>query len=306
MIQIRVAGAARPREENPMNPSLWLLTHADDAQFALFAGAFALVAVAERAFSYRALAPERRKRWTTNLGLTALNVFALGVLPMSFVAAAHVAEQKDVGLLHTFALAPALFVASNLLLRGFVSFVTHLLMHKVPLFWRVHRVHHLDTDLDVSTTVRFHPLEFVIGLAIGLPFVVGFGLSPWLLALYELCDIVVTLFSHADLRLPPLVERLLRPFVVTPGLHRVHHSTHPDETDSNFSAVFPIWDIVFGTFRATTRDDPRSMPLGLEEVRGPRAQNLGWLLTVPFRSALGGPAQRGLARLGETTGLGVP
>lgn len=270
-----------------MNVSQWLMIHGESAQFALFGGGFLLLAVAERVWSHRAKAPERRKRWTTNLGLTAANVVALGALPTSFLVATTLAEQKEVGLLHAIALPPFLMVIANLLLRGFISFITHLLMHKVPLLWRVHRVHHLDTDMDVSTTVRFHPLEFLIGLGIGLPFVIGFGLSPWVLAAYELCDVVVTLFSHADLRLPRLVERVVRPFVVTPGLHRVHHSTHPDETDSNFSAVFPIWDMVFGTYRTATREDPRSMPLGLEEVRGPRAQSFFWLLSVPFRREFG-------------------
>jgi sterol desaturase/sphingolipid hydroxylase (fatty acid hydroxylase superfamily) len=159
--------------------------------------------------------------------------------------------------------------------------------------------------MDISTTVRFHPLEFFIGLAVGLPFVIGFGLSPWVLAVYELCDVLVTLFSHADLRLPPLVERVLRPFVVTPGLHRVHHSTHPDETDSNFSAVFPIWDIVFGTYQTGTREDPKTMPLGLEEVRGPRAQSLAWLLTVPFRADIGDTAKPRVRAFDERARLGA-
>jgi sterol desaturase/sphingolipid hydroxylase (fatty acid hydroxylase superfamily) len=289
-----------------MTPFEWMMTHGDDAQLPLFGGAFSLLAVAERIASYRKAPPERRRRWTANLGLTALNVVALGALPTSFVAAAVLAEQKQIGMLHSLALASPLLIAANLLLRGFISFITHLLMHKVPLFWRVHRVHHLDTDMDVSTTVRFHPLEFFIGLAIGLPFVLAFGLSPWVLALYELLDIVVTLFSHADLRLPPRVERILRPFVVTPGLHRVHHSTRPEETDKNFSAVFPIWDIVFGTYRTSTQGDPRTMPLGLAEVRGLRAQRLGWLLTVPFRGELGDEAMPPGRKLDEHAELGVP
>jgi sterol desaturase/sphingolipid hydroxylase (fatty acid hydroxylase superfamily) len=147
----------------------------------------------------------------------------------------------------------------------------------------VHRVHHTDVELDVSTTVRFHPLEFPIGLAIGLPLVLTLGLPPWVLLAYECLDVVITVFSHANVDLPRPLERALRFVVVTPGLHRIHHSVDPVETDSNFSAVFPLWDLVFGTLRTSTRVDPAAMPLGLHEIRDGRGLSLAWLLTAPFR-----------------------
>jgi sterol desaturase/sphingolipid hydroxylase (fatty acid hydroxylase superfamily) len=173
-----------------------------------------------------------------------------------------------------------------LLARGFISFFTHYLMHKVPLLWRLHRVHHLDTELDVSTTVRFHPFEFLAALIPGVPLVVAFGMSPWVLMLYEILDAVVTLFSHANIRLPESLDRLLRYVIVTPDLHRVHHSSWQTETDSNFSAVFPIWDIVFKTFRTETRVSHETMELGLEEVRDERANRFLWLLGSPFLGRL--------------------
>ncbi|HEX6766843.1 MAG TPA: sterol desaturase family protein [Polyangiaceae bacterium] len=288
-----------------MNLSQWLEAHGDDAQFALFAAGFVAFAVLERALAHRTMPQERRTRWPANLGLTLLNVVALGLMPASFVGIARLAEGKDIGLLHSVALAPWLIVVATLLLRGFVSFITHLLMHKVPLLWRVHRVHHTDTQMDVSTTVRFHPLEFFIGLGIGLPFVLALGLSPWVLALYELFDIVVTLFSHANLRLPARFERVLGLFLVTPGLHRVHHSTHPDETDSNFGAVFPLWDMVFGTYRTTTREESATMPFGLAEARGTRTQSIPWLLAVPFRSDIA-DRETEARTLGEHVPAGAP
>ena len=155
-------------------------------------------------------------------------------------------------------------------------------MHKVSWFWRLHRVHHLDTELDVSTTVRFHPLEFAVALLIGIPLVLVFGLTLWILLLYELLDAVVTLFSHANIRLPMAVDRVLRFIIVTPDLHRIHHSSWQPETDSNFSAVFPIWDIVFGTFRTQTRAPQETMELGLEEIRDERANRMMWLLASPL------------------------
>lgn len=269
-----------------MSTSEWIQVYGGDLQVALFFGLFILLAVAERLIPKRPGGLGRRGRWPTNVGLTVLNLIVLGALPVSFIAAAQWAQTQGWGVLHLIALPLSLAVLVNLLLRGLLSFVTHLLMHKVPILWRIHRVHHLDTEMDVSTTVRFHPIEFIISLCIGIPFVVMFGLSPWMLVLYELFDVCVTLWSHSNLRLPAGVDRLLRYLVVTPNLHRIHHSTWQPETDSNFSAVFPIWDIVFGTFRPTARMDHDIMPLGLEEIRGSRANQLSWLLASPFYAEL--------------------
>ena len=153
---------------------------------------------------------------------------------------------------------------------------------KVPLLWRVHGVHHTDTELDVSTTVRFHPLEFPISLAIGLPWVLALGFSPWVLVVYELLDVVITLVSHSNVSFPTWLERPLRYLVVTPDLHRIHHSTRPEESDSNYGAVFPAWDLFFGTFRTQTHGPAQEFPLGLENVRDQRTQSLPWLLGMPF------------------------
>ncbi len=225
-------------------------------------------------------------RWLANIGLTALNLVLLGALPLSFISAAQWASIEGWGLLNLIALPLPLAVVANLLLRGFISFFTHFLAHKIPMLWRIHRVHHLDTEMDVSTIVRFHPMEFVVNLAIGIPLVVGFGFSPWMLVLYEVVDVCVTLWSHSNVKLPAAVDGVLRYLVVTPDLHRIHHSTWQPETDSNFSAVFPIWDMIFGTFRSTPRTDHHIMPLGLEEIRGSRANRMLWLLVSPLHGNL--------------------
>src|SRR6185295_16050267 len=210
--------------------------------------------------------------------LTFLNLAAMSVLPISLIGTALWAEARGFGLLHHVHLPTAAAIVVTLLVRGFISFFTHYLNHVVPLFWRIHRVHHLDTELDVSSTVRFHPLEFVIALLPGVPIVLAFGLSPWVLMFYELLDVVVTLWSHANMRLAGRVDRALRYIIVTPDLHRVHHSTWRPETNSNFGAVFPIWDVIFGTFRAAPRDGHEGMRLGLDEVRGADAHRPLWLL----------------------------
>jgi len=269
-----------------VNLSEWLLANGGELQIGLFFGLFALFAGAERIVPQRLGHPKRRARWPANIGLTALNLVLLGALPLSFISAAQWAAIQGWGLLDLIALPLPLAVVANLLLRGFISFVTHFLAHKIPILWRIHRVHHLDTEMDVSTTVRIHPMEFVVNLAIGIPLVVGFGFSPWMLVLYEVLDVCVTLWSHSNVKLPAVVDGVLRYLVVTPDLHRIHHSTWQPETDSNFSAVFPIWDIIFCTFRPTPRTDHHVMPLGLEEVRGSRANRLLWLLVSPLYGTL--------------------
>jgi sterol desaturase/sphingolipid hydroxylase (fatty acid hydroxylase superfamily) len=268
----------------------WLRSNADVLQFGLFAGLFLVLGAAERLVPRRRGDARRRARWPANLGLTLLALIALSILPalvpVSFIAAADWAQQRGWGLLNALALPALPALVATLLLRGFISWLTHLLMHKTPALWRVHRVHHLDTVLDVTTTVRFHPAEFLINLPIGVVLVVAFGLSPVPLLVYELLDVAVTLFSHANLRLPERVDRVLRRVIVTPDLHRIHHSSWQPETDSNFSAVFPVWDMLLGTYRGSARDGHDAMELGLTEARAPRADRLLWLLASPLRRDL--------------------
>jgi sterol desaturase/sphingolipid hydroxylase (fatty acid hydroxylase superfamily) len=264
----------------------WILGHGDALQIALFFALLPALAILERIAPRRAGPLERRTRWPTNFFLTALNLLALGVVPVSLLTAALWAQQHGWGLLNRVTLPIPALVVVTLLVRGFISFFTHYLMHHVPAFWRVHRVHHLDTELDVTTTVRFHPLEFFVGVLPGLPIVVAAGLTPWVLVLYELIDVVVTLWTHSNLRVPAWLDRWLRYVVVTPDLHRIHHSAWVSETNSNFGAVFPIWDLVFRTFRATSRDGHEAMRLGLDEVRGREAHRPLWLLGSILRGPL--------------------
>jgi sterol desaturase/sphingolipid hydroxylase (fatty acid hydroxylase superfamily) len=275
----------------------WVNANAERAQMLLFLVLFVLFALAEAVEPRRPGPMRRRARWGANLALTALNVAVLPLLPVSFLGVALWAGEHRFGLLNQLTLSTGWLVVATLLGRGFISFATHYLMHKVALLWRFHRVHHLDTELDVSTTVRFHPAELFLGLVPGVPLVALLGLTPWVLLLYEVLDAGVNVLSHANVALPRRLERVLRYVIVTPDLHRVHHSSWQTETDSNFGAVFPVWDLVFGTFRATTRQPQESMELGLEEVRDERASRLGWLLVSPAlrlgprrqRSGAGGP-----------------
>ena len=262
-----------------------MLNVGGDLQVYLFFGCLPLLIILERLIPKRRPTTPQIRRLRTNVALTAIVILTLPLVPVSFITAAFWAETYGIGLLHSFEVeAPmGVIVLVTLAVRSFVSFGTHYLNHKVPLLWRFHRVHHFDTELDVSSTVRFHPVEMPLSMLIGLPLVIACGLSPWVLVLYELFDVVVTLFSHSNVRVAPKLNRWLRYVIVTPDLHRVHHSVDVAETDSNFSAVFPVWDIIFGTFRTETRDEQETMRLGIEDVAERDASSLGWLLVSPFR-----------------------
>jgi sterol desaturase/sphingolipid hydroxylase (fatty acid hydroxylase superfamily) len=267
----------------------WMLNYGEDLQVGLFVGALACFVVIERVWPRRRPAV-KKGRITTNALLTATAILTLPLVPVSLIAAAFWAEAEGWGLLNNLPVALPLWLLAfvTLLLRGFISFATHYLNHKIPVLWRIHRVHHMDTALDVSSTVRFHPLEMPLSAAISVPMVIALGLPPWLLLVYELFDVLITLFSHSNTRLPQGLEPWLRYVIVTPGLHTVHHSSNPEDTDSNFSAVFPVWDVLFRTFR-TEPHEP--LELGLREYRGDEVDRFGWLLISPFQRArkLGAP-----------------
>jgi len=261
-----------------------MLLHGADLQVWLFFTFLLVFLFVERLAPRRQVPRNQRSRWTTNATLTLIAIAVLPLLPVTFITVGAWAESHQLGLLNNIpGESPIWLIAiATLIFRGFISFLTHWLNHKVPVLWRLHRVHHMDTELDVSSTVRFHPLEMPVSMLIGLPLIVLFGLSPWALLFYELFDATVVVFSHSNLKIPKKLDRVLRYFIVTPDLHKVHHSSYQPETDSNFSAVFPIWDIVFGTFRTETKQPIPTMDLGLTEVGPEQAEDLRWLLLSPL------------------------
>lgn len=251
-------------------------------QYAAFFGMFALFAVLERLAPRDASPQLRLGRWPANVVLTVLTIVMMSALPVGIVAVADWAKAERIGLLHAAEVSPLAAFAIGFLGRAFLSWGTHYLNHKVPVLWAIHRVHHVDTHLDVSTTVRFHPLEFVVTTPLTLAGVVALGAPPVAILIYELLDASVTVFSHANVRLPWWVDRPLSLFIVTPDVHRVHHSSYQPETDSNFGAVLTIWDRVLGTYR---RKDTAALAVqenGLSEVQDGRSRNILWLLILPF------------------------
>jgi sterol desaturase/sphingolipid hydroxylase (fatty acid hydroxylase superfamily) len=259
-------------------------------QYLVYFGLLAGLGLVEAISPGRAGDAGRARRWPVNFGLTALNVVILGALPVSGLAVSVIAQQRGWGLLNRTPLPLAATLIVSLLVRSLVSYVVHVAMHKVPALWRVHRVHHTDVFVDVSTTVRFHPLEFLIQLGPTALVILALGLPPWTIMLYELCDTATNLFIHANARVPARLESWLRLLLVTPDLHRIHHSARWPETDSNYGVVLPWWDRLFGTYRAAA-ENPGASPLGLEECQDRRASSFGWLLGLPFRRRLERPAE---------------
>lgn len=260
-------------------------TVAPDTQTLLLLGYVAIIAlfafVETRNPGFSADAA-RSRRWPTNFGIGVVNFSLVILAPVSAVIAAYWAATQGYGLLNAVA-APWWGVAATTILgRSFAGYAFHFLMHKVPVLWRVHRVHHFDTHLDVSTALRSHPFEVFLLVAVTAFVAIVLGMDPVVLAAYELVEASVHLATHANFRLPEKLDRALRLIVVTPNMHSLHHSAWHRETDSNYGTVFSIWDRIFGTYAAAPRDGYDAMQIGLKEVRDGRASDFVWQMRSPM------------------------
>jgi sterol desaturase/sphingolipid hydroxylase (fatty acid hydroxylase superfamily) len=175
-----------------------------------------------------------------------------------------------------------MIVVAAFLLLDLAIYLQHVLFHAVPALWRLHRMHHADLEFDVTTGIRFHPVEILLSMAIKITVIVGLGAPPLAVLLFELVLSGTALFNHANIRIPPRIDRLLRLFVVTPDMHRVHHSIIPAETNSNFGFNLPWWDRLLGTYRAAPRDGQQGMTIGIELFRTRRDLWIDRMLLQPF------------------------
>ncbi len=256
----------------------------------MFVGLLAILAIAERMFPRRGDAVPAMRQ-LTNLGLVVIDTVVVRlVFPVLAVGFAAALQSRGIGLLPQLDLPPWLAVAIAFLLLDAAIYWQHRLLHRIPLLWRLHRVHHADTAFDVTLAVRFHPLEIALSMAIKFAVIAAIGAPALAVLLFEVALSAGSLWTHADLRLPESVDRILRRIVVTPDMHRVHHSVHRDETDSNFSFHFSLWDHVFRSYRAQPRDGHLGMAIGLHEFRAPADQGLLALLLNPFRAVPPAPA----------------
>jgi sterol desaturase/sphingolipid hydroxylase (fatty acid hydroxylase superfamily) len=259
----------------------------EHAWFLVFWGAIVLFGAIEFLFPQFPEAADRARRWPTNFGLGILNGLIVSSVPVASVGAAQWAATQEIGLLNWLAAPWWLALPCTVLIKSLSQYAFHFLSHKVPLLWRLHRVHHCDVHLDVSSALRNHPLELIASLAFVIPIVVVCGLSPVVLAVYEAVELFANMLTHANVRLPPAVERHARALFVTPGLHRLHHSAFQPETDSNYGNVFSFWDRLFSTLRGEARASGAAFRFGLDDVDRDRASNFARQLELPWHRGAG-------------------
>jgi sterol desaturase/sphingolipid hydroxylase (fatty acid hydroxylase superfamily) len=263
------------------------MAHGELARLVGFLTVLTMVAVGELAFPRRPLVDRKGRRWGINLSLVFLDTVAVRALvPVAPLALATTAADRGWGLLHIWPLPPWIQIPLAVIALDLVIYLQHRLFHRLPLCWRVHRVHHTDLDLDVTTGNRFHPLEIALSVLIKCGAVVLLGASAGAVLAFELLLNATSQFSHGNLRLPAVLDRWLRLTVVTPDMHLVHHSVIPRETDSNFGFCLPWWDRLLGTYRPSPEAGRDGMTIGLREFRSPAQLTLARLLALPFRQRL--------------------
>lgn len=268
----------------------WLLDHEAPIRLAAFLGIFALLILAQRLWPRRDV-PGGWQRSTTNLALVIIDTAVLRfAFPLLAVDLALTLEENDSGLLNR--LPAAYGVIAGLLILDVAIYWQHRLFHMIPILWRLHRVHHADVGFDVSTGVRFHPLEIVLSMGIKLGIIFLLGIPALAVLIFEIVLNAGSLFTHSNLYLPKAFERHLRWLFVTPEMHRVHHSWYDDETNSNFGFHLSVWDRIFTSYRDQPRDGHREMTIGLKEFRERDEQTLGALLVNPFRDEKREPSTR--------------
>jgi len=265
-------------------------TNESTIRLTFFLGIFAIMALWELLAPRRALSVSKPLRWANNLGLVALNTLLLRLLfPAAAVGVAAVAAEQGWGILNHYSIDfwPAVMIA--VISMDFIIWLQHVMVHAVPLLWRLHRVHHADPDYDVTTGARFHPIEIVLSMLIKFATILLLGAPVVAVIIFEVVLNGMAMFNHGNIGLPAGLDRILRLFLVTPDMHRVHHSVEDDEANSNFGFNLAIWDRLLGTYRDQPRGGHKGMVIGIHGYRKP--QEVTWIhamLTLPFIGQISG------------------
>ncbi len=262
-----------------------------------FVGIFILVAAWELARPRRRLTVSKAGRWGNNLGIILLDSLLVKLLfPLAAMGVAAAASRNGWGLLNSLQVPFFPAVIIGILFLDMVIYLQHLMFHAVPAFWRLHMVHHADLDFDVTTALRFHPIEIILSMGIKMAVVAALGPPVLAVLVFEIILNGTAMFNHGNIRLPGEFDRILRLLVVTPDMHRVHHSVIIRETNSNFGFNFPWWDRMFGTYRDQPVAGHEDMTIGLSQFRQPEALTLPKLLLLPFT---GNPGYYSLNSIGR-------
>jgi sterol desaturase/sphingolipid hydroxylase (fatty acid hydroxylase superfamily) len=266
-------------------------------RLAVFAAVFLALAGIEFLRPRRRLSVAKAHRWLTNLGIAGVDTLVLRAMaafavPVAAVAAAFFAREHGLGLLNQVSWPAWVEIVIALLVLDLAIWLQHLVSHKVTVFWRLHRVHHADRDFDVTTALRFHPVEIALSMLWKIVVVIPLGASPFSVFLFEVILNACAMFNHANVAIPQPIDRMLRIFIVTPDMHRVHHSVHRSEHNRNFGFNLSLWDRLFGTYVAQPKDGHTGMTIGLTPYQSEDPTRLGWSLWLPFMRETRGPKDR--------------
>jgi len=271
-----------------MNLEQTVLANEPAIRLGFFLGVFAVIGFWELLAPRRVLTVSKTLRWTSNLGLVVLDTALLRLIfPLAGVGLAAFCAKNGWGILNHFPVPFWVAVPLAVIALDFVIWLQHVMVHAVPLLWRLHRVHHADLDYDVTTGARFHPLEIVLSMLIKFATIVVLGPPVVAVVIFEVLLNATAMFNHGNIGLPARLDRILRWVVVTPDMHRVHHSIEDDETNSNFGFNLPWWDRLFGTYRDQPRAGQTGMTIGIRDHGDPReVSRLDGMLLLPFRGEI--------------------
>ncbi len=265
-----------------------LIEHEVTLRLTFFVGVFAIMALWEILAPRRALTVSKITRWVNNLAIVALNTVLVRLLfPAAAIGVALLGEQQNWGLMNYYQVPFVPAVIISVILMDLVIYLQHVMVHAIPVLWRLHRVHHADLDYDVTTGTRFHPIEIILSMLIKFTSIVVLGAPVLAVLIFEVLLSATAMFNHANVRLPLGLDRVLRWLLVTPDMHRVHHSVEDDEANSNFGFNLPWWDRLFGTYRDQPRGGHQKMVLGIHNNRDPRqVDRLPGMLMLPFKGKI--------------------
>ena len=256
----------------------------DQSRLIIFFAVLLLMAILEFLIPRRKVDANRPTRWSSNIGIVILDsLIARIILPTSTIAVALYADSKNLGLFNQFSAESWLIIFAAILILDVLIYAQHVFFHKVHWLWRFHRMHHSDTHIDVTTGIRFHPVEIILSLLIKFAAIIIFGIPALAILLFEIILNATAMITHSNLSIPIWLDKLLRTIFVTPDMHRIHHSVHRNETDSNYGFNFSFWDRLFGTYIDQPKDTHLKMKIGLNQFRDKREQIIDKLLTQPFR-----------------------
>lgn len=270
----------------------FVMTNEKTIRMGFFFGMLGVMALWEILSPRRTLTVSKTVRWINNLGVVFFNSFLVRLIfPAAAVGMASFASNQGWGIFNYFDVPFWLAVIASVVIMDFVIYLQHVMVHAVPALWRLHRMHHADLDFDVTTGARFHPLEIILSMLIKFATIMVLGPPVLAVVIFEVVLNATAMFNHGNVRLPGAIDRVLRWFVVTPDMHRVHHSVEDDEANSNFGFNLPWWDRLFGTYRDQPRAGHEGMTIGIHKYREPK--QVAWLpgmLLLPFKGKITGYA----------------